>query len=1103
MNSTRLQKIIFVLTILFFRCAAQVPPAIEWANAGGSAYGDWGSAVVADSMGNVYTTGVFQDVVDFDPSPAVYTLSANGYDAYLAKYGPAGNLIWATVIGGWGGDRATAIGLDHFGHVYVGGDFAGGCYFPSVAGPTYSVSSLGINDVFVARYSANGTCTWAKSFGGTSVELLNSLGVDGQGSVYMTGYITGTVDFDPSAGAYTLSAVADAAYVSKLDSSGNFAWAYLIDGTGYEQASAIAVNAAGDVCVTGHFSSATFPGADTVDFDFGPGTFKLASANSMGSMACFIAKYTASGGFSWAGALISSANIKTYGVDLDAQGNAVVTGFFFAATDFDFGPATNSLAPVSAIQADAFLAKYDATGNYLWANACAENSASNAERGISVKLDAWGSVYVTGSYSGTVDLDPSASVASFTSAGNADIFLAKYSAAGAYAWAKTINSGGNESPAMISVHDSTNIWVTGKYEGSINFNGPSPGSYSRTANGFTDFFTVKYTTCNIPSFPVITASGSNTICSAGSTLTLSLSSATLNSAALWQWYSGTCGGTYLGTGTQVAVSPSVTTSYFVRGEGGCEIMPCTDLTVYVGTAPTLSVSASASLVCAFTTLSLTATGANSFLWSTGGTLPTVTVSPVTNTVYTVSGLALNGCSSTAVQTVSVYPLSPLAAAASSTAICAGQSATLSASGAVSYTWLPAGLSATAIAVSPPATVNYTLLGTDSFGCENNVVKNIIVMPLPSVSIVSTGTVCQGDSLILSSSGAVTYTWSTGAVNSTVHVAPATNATYTLFGAGATGCVNTAVKTVTVHTLPNITILGNDTICATDNLVLLATGALSYTWSNNLSVNTITVIPPASGIYSVTGTNINNCRNSASLYVQVIPNPTVFIGASSTSICSGDSLYLFAFGGNSYNWQPGNFGGNTVRLAPLANTVYSLTGAGNFGCSSSASISIGIKQLPVISIVSTKSLICPGESVVLTAQGASTYTWNNAVISPSLAVSPPATTIYSVVGMAANGCTNSVSFVEAVTLCTAMFKNGQGAIHVFPNPSRGELFIKFPVIPFNYTFELYDQQSRLIKTQKLQGLTNTIDLREFENGLYYLLIFENKQLQQRQKIILEH
>ncbi|MCH8318320.1 MAG: T9SS type A sorting domain-containing protein, partial [Bacteroidetes bacterium] len=302
-------------------------------------------------------------------------------------------------------------------------------------------------------------------------------------------------------------------------------------------------------------------------------------------------------------------------------------------------------------------------------------------------------------------------------------------------------------------------------------------------------------------------------------------------------------------------------------------------------------------------------------------------------------------------------------------------------------------------------------------------------------------ICAGDSVVLTASGADTYTWSpsgslSSAAGSSVIAFPTTTTTYTIVGTDTTtGIVDSATVTVTV--LGNTpaagftasSTSGCDTLTTT--FTNTSTGSTGYMWSfpgGTPSASTVanpSVTYNAPGTYDVEliaiGCGTNDTLSTAG-YIIIDSLPAIFVTPPSSAICFGSSVILTATGGNSYNWSPaaGLSGttGTVVTAAPTTTTTYVVTGTDINGCSNTASAIVTIYPLPTISVNPPSPVICDSGSVSLTANGAITYSWSpstglNVDTGDFVVASPASTTTYTVAGTDNNGCTGSISITVLV------------------------------------------------------------------------------------------
>lgn len=286
--------------------------------------------------------------------------------------------------------------------------------------------------------------------------------------------------------------------------------------------------------------------------------------------------------------------------------------------------------------------------------------------------------------------------------------------------------------------------------------------------------------------------------------------------------------------------------------------------------------------------SLAGTGANSYkscryLWSVSGNTLVSAMSATnpasasfsytfnTPGTYTVTLVSQNWSGPNFVsstKTVAVNVIANPTVSLNSVTICAGQSATLNATGTAStYLWLPSNTPGTSTVVSPNATTSYSVYGFTGSCMSNTAVAQVVVNSNPTVSAAN-GTICAGNSFTLNASGASSYTWSSGSV---VVVSPASTSVYTVNGANGNCTAAPVQATVFVNQLPTVTITGTNTACLNQNVALSANGASSYTWSNggNSAANTVSSSVVSNSVISVIGSDNNGCTNTASLSIQFV------------------------------------------------------------------------------------------------------------------------------------------------------------------------------------------------------------------------------------------
>jgi hypothetical protein len=393
-------------------------PVFEWAKKTNAGTGEeGGSSVAVDAAGNVYTTGYFNGTVDFDPGPG-----------------------------------------------------------------TFIMSTAGASDVYVMKLDASGNFIWAKKMGGAQYEGCFGIAVNAGGQVYIAGGFEATVDFDPGPAMFNLTEFGGGdIFVSKLDAAGNFLWARQLGGAAGDYGSGMALDAAGNVCITGGINS-------TADFDPGPGIFNLSPA---GAGDAFICKLNASGDFLWAkqvGGTTPGDYCFGYSMAVDPSGNIYSTGSFGGTIDLDPGAGTSF---VSSTGGDIYISKLDANGDFIWGNVFAASSAFDYGYSYTIAADA-GHVYIAGYFAGNMDFDPGAGSHVLSSIDvTDDIFICKLDAAGNYEWARQLGGGDAEYVYGITTDAGGNVYTTGYFNFTTDFD-PGPGTFNLSSNaGSADIFISK------------------------------------------------------------------------------------------------------------------------------------------------------------------------------------------------------------------------------------------------------------------------------------------------------------------------------------------------------------------------------------------------------------------------------------------------------------------------------------------------------------------------------------------------------------------------------------------------------------------------------------
>ncbi|CAN5338658.1 hypothetical protein BH09BAC5_BH09BAC5_06690 [soil metagenome] len=526
-----------------------------------------------------------------------------------------------------------------------------------------------------------------------------------------------------------------------------------------------------------------------------------------------------------------------------------------------------------------------------------------------------------------------------------------------------------------------------------------------TSNGCTGTATV---TVTVGAPPIVTATAASSSICLGSSTTL-----TGAGANTYNWMPGNL------NGITVTISPVATTTYTVTGSTGPGCSNTATVTVTVNPLPTITTSMTPSgSMCRGDSKTITANGALTYTWMPGNlTGNPVVVSPNATTTYTVTGTNAAGCTNTATRTVTILSTPTVSTSTTSPVICDGNSASITATGATTYNWMPGNMSGATVVVSPSTTTTYTVTGSYSNGCSSTATRTITVNPTPTVTATaSSSNICQGSSVTLTATGATTYNWMPGNISgSPATDMPLVNTTYTVTGSTPSGCSGTATVAITVSPSPTVTASSSaSTVCAGDAVALSASGSLTYNWQPiNVSGSPIIDNPTATVNYTVTGTDANGCTGTDVVTVTVNPLPIVTGTASSNAVCTGTTITLTATGANTYNWQPINASGSIVSDTPVSSITYTVTGTDANGCIGTDTADVIVYAQPNITITGNDT-ICVGSSVTLTANGGTTYFWPLGGESTTIITdSPTATTTYTVNGTDVSGCSNTATFTVVV------------------------------------------------------------------------------------------
>ncbi|PYE81698.1 putative secreted protein (Por secretion system target) [Winogradskyella epiphytica] len=461
------------------------------------------------------------------------------------------------------------------------------------------------------------------------------------------------------------------------------------------------------------------------------------------------------------------------------------------------------------------------------------------------------------------------------------------------------------------------------------------------------------------------------------------------------------------TTASIEVTPEVTTTYTVTVTDDYGNSDSDEVTVTVDSPPT-AYAGEDQIVCEGESVILIAEGGDSYLWSTGATTASISVSPSEDTIYSVEVFS-NSCSDTDDVTVYVTQSSNLTIS-EDLAIVTGNSTLLEVSGAESYLW-STGETSNSIEVSPSETTTYSVIGYTTNGCESSAEVTVTVIPQLLANAGEDVSICNGETVTLNASGGVNYSWNTGDTGASLTVTPTETTTYMVTATDDYGNSDSDSVTVTVNESPSLTLSDNVTITEGESTNLIANGAATYLWSTGETSNTIEVSPTETTTYSVTGSSEFGCESSAEVTVTVVPQLLANAGED-VSICNGHTVTLNASGGVNYSWNTGDTGSSLI-VTPTETTTYTVTVTDDYGNSDSDSVTVTVNESPSLTL-SDNVTITEGESTNLIANGAATYLWSTGETSNTIEVSPTETTTYSVTGTSAFGCESTVEVTVSVS-----------------------------------------------------------------------------------------
>lgn len=420
----------------------------QFGKKGGGTSTDYGYGIATDNAGNIYTAGCYKLTSTFDN---ISVTSAGDFDIFIAKYSPAGNLLWFKTAGGTSKDEADKIFIGADGNIYIGGMFSGIAQFDGIT-LTSNGGELSGEDIFLAKISPDGNYQWVKQYGGTSQDFIIDMAMINN-DVFITGQYYGTFTASggislPSGGSST------AKFVMRIGADGVPAWAKNTGGNPYIAAGTDKFYMAGIFGGTANFDGTIFTSNGTADLFLG--------AYDLNGTQLWVKQFGGSGAENMRSLCFDKTSNNIYWAG--CYQNSMLMG-------------SNTLTSVG--QYDIFVSKFDVNGNNIWAKSA---GGANYDFANATTVDAQGNVYISG-YCMETSAFGNVSV---VSAGQGDIYLAKYNSNGVIQWVKSGGSSAQDVGNCLKIDNSNNIYLTGFFSGAANFD-----NVSISSNGVSDFILLK------------------------------------------------------------------------------------------------------------------------------------------------------------------------------------------------------------------------------------------------------------------------------------------------------------------------------------------------------------------------------------------------------------------------------------------------------------------------------------------------------------------------------------------------------------------------------------------------------------------------------------
>ncbi len=417
--------------------------AFLWARSAGGAGNDVAKTLSVDATGNVFVAGEYKSNSIVWGTNTLLNANAGTSDIFIFKLDATGSPLWSIGTGGMNDDEVTALCTGVNGEIYIAGNFKSS----AITFGTSTLMNAGGSDLFFTKLDANGNFPWAFAVGGSTDDSVHCISADNIGNIYLGGeFSSDSITFGSNTLVNTTNGNSDA-FITKVDSLGSIIWCKSISGTGNESATGISSEVAGNICITGSYSSQSI----TIDSTI------LSNASQADDI--FIVKYDNGGNILWTKKASGLLNDESTGIEINSAGDILLVGYF-SSPGLNMGPGTIQNLGYQMT----FMIHYESGGTPIHGDPLVY-STLNEDKAWDIANDSHGNSYITGWFrSSSLHFD---SIEVRNKSALYDVFTAKYDPLGKLEWAQDAGGNGWDFGGSICVDPFDNIYATGFFSDSI------------------------------------------------------------------------------------------------------------------------------------------------------------------------------------------------------------------------------------------------------------------------------------------------------------------------------------------------------------------------------------------------------------------------------------------------------------------------------------------------------------------------------------------------------------------------------------------------------------------------------------------------------------